>query len=263
MIAAEPVLNVLVYSALAAGVAALGALPFARGGAPRPVWIGGASALAAGLMLGAGYLLIDRGLDRNAWIALVGGAVGVLYSLGARAFSGLDDPTPLEDRSNDASQGAPTGAPDSGSRILLQNGLHAAAEGVAIGVAMTLELRLGIFVALALAVHNVGEAMALTGELRRRGVSTGRAARLAVAINLPQPVLALAVFALGPALATLLPGALGFAAGALVFLVLTELIPDAYLRSTEGLVALLVSATAGAVILAESFFLGAAPGAGP
>lgn len=259
MIATEPVLNVLLYSALAAAVAALGALPFTRGGTPRPIWIGGASALAAGLMLGAGYLLIDRGLEHNAWIALTGGAAGVLYTLGARAFSGLDDLEPLDETSDDLS----SEMPDSGSRVLLQHGLHAAAEGVAIGVAMTLELRLGIFVALALAVHNIGEAMALTGELRQRGISAGRAARLAVAINLPQPVLALAAFALGPALAALLPGALGFAAGALVFLVLTELIPEAYQRSSQALVALLVSGTAAAVILFESFFLGASVGAGP
>jgi len=244
MIAAEPVLNVLLYSALAAGLAALGALPFARGGAPRPVWIGGASALAAGLMLGAGYLLMDRGLDYSAWTTLAGGAAGVAYSLGVQVFSGLSDPQPPANA-----------APDSASQVLLQHGLHAAAEGVAIGVAMVLNLRLGIFVALALAVHNIGEAMALTGELRREGVSAGRAARLAVAINLPQPVLALAAFALGPVLAGLLPGALGFAAASLVFLVLTELVPEAYLRAGKGVVALLVSATAGAVILVESFFL--------
>lgn len=263
MIASEPVLNVLFYSALAAGLAALGALPFAVGGRPRSVWIGGAGALAAGLMLGAGYLLMERGLDRGTWAAVAGGAVGVLYTLGARLFIGADDlPGAREkdaERLSDEDR-KPTADADTPAhripRLLLQHGLHAAAEGSAIGVAMTLHLRLGVFVALALAIHNIGEAMALTNLLRRRQVSTGRAAGLSVVINLPQPVLALAAFALGPVLTGFLPAALGFAAGALVFLVLTELVPEAYPQAGTGVVAFLVSASAGTVVLLESFFVG-------
>jgi len=251
MIASEPVLNVLIYSTLAAALAALGGLPFALGGAPRPAWIGGASALAAGLMLGAGYLLMERGLDLGTWAAVAGGGVGVLYTLAARFFTGLHDPHPAENPSpEDGSDRDPT------SLVLLQHGLHAAAEGVAIGVAMTLNLRLGVFVALALAAHNVGEALALSDLLVSRGASAGRATGLAVAINLPQPVLALAAFALGPVLAGFLPASLGFAAGALAFLVLTELVPEAYAQTGKGAVALMVSSTAGTVILLESFFLG-------
>lgn len=256
MIADEPVLNVLLYSALAAALAVLGALPFALGGRPRPVWIGGAYALAAGLMLGAGYLLMERGLDQSTWTAVAGGAAGVLYTLATRLFTGVGDlaEEPGEAVEARGTAGGP-GGPDHISLLLLQHGLHAAAEGIAIGVAMTLNLRLGVFVALALAIHNIGEGMALTDLLRRRDVPTGRAAGLAVVINLPQPVLALAAFALGPVLAGFLPGALGFAAGALVFLVLTELVPEAYPQAGKGAVSLLVSAAAGAVVLLESFFV--------
>lgn len=256
MIAHEPVLNVLLYSALAAGLAVLGALPFALGGRPRAVWIGAAGALAAGLMLGAGYLLMDRGLDRGTWAAVVGGAGGVLYTLAARLFIGAGDLADEREGEGPATDGDSSPRGDRISLLLLQHGLHAAAEGIAIGVAMTLHLRLGVFVALALAVHNIGEAMSLTDLLRRRQVSTARAAGLSVVINLPQPVLALAAFALGPVLTGFLPAALGFAAGALVFLVLTELVPEAYPQAGKGVVALLVSASAGTVLLLESFFVG-------
>lgn len=257
MIAHEPVLNVLLYSALAAGLAVLGALPFALGGRPRAVWIGAAGALAAGLMLGAGYLLMDRGLDRGIWAAVVGGAGGVVYTLAARLFIGAGDLAQVRGQDEphpDAESPEPGG--DRISLLLLQHGLHAAAEGIAIGVAMTLHLRLGVFVALSLAVHNIGEAMSLTDLLRQRQVSTGRAAGLSVVINLPQPVLALAAFALGPVLSGFLPAALGFAAAALVFLVLTELVPEAYPQAGKGVVAFLVSASAGTVVLLESFFVG-------
>ena len=253
MIVSEPVLNVLLYSTLAAGLAVLGALPFALGGRPRPVWIGSAGALAAGLMLGAGYLLMEWGLDQGTWAAVAGGAAGVAYTLGARLFIGADD---LGGKPEADEPTGSYGKRDRIPRLLLQHGLHAAAEGIAIGVAMTLHLRLGVFVALALAIHNVGEAMWLTDLLRRRRVSLGRAAGLSVVINLPQPVLALAAFALGPVLTGFLPAALGFAAGALVFLVLTELIPEAYPQAGTGVVSFLVSASAGTVVLLESFFVG-------
>lgn len=314
MIATEPVLNVLIYGALAALAAALGALPFALGARPRPAWVGAATALAAGLMLGAGYLLMTRGLGLSppfpaavdpaafdpaavdpgsagrgtaggarpwggwaTWASITGAVAGILYTLGVQAYAGLDELEPGDGGPSDRSEEA---------RLLLQHGLHSAAEGIAIGVAMTLQLSLGIFVALALAVHNVGEAMGLTDRLGRsragggpeRGgtedretpaapravagrAAAGRAAALGVAVNLPQPVLALAAFALGPVLVGFLPAALGFAAGSLIFLVLTELVPAAYPRAGRRLVALLVSVSAAAVVLLESVLL--SPGSGP
>ena len=242
----EPVLAVLLFSSLAAVLAALGVLPFAAGRRPAAVWIASAYALASGLMLGAGYLLMSRGLERGALSVVAGAGLGVLYAWWIKRYTGAH----IFDRRPEApTEDVP------GYKLVLENLLHAAAEGVAIGVAMVLDLRLGVFVALALAVHNVGEAMALTDALRRRGISLGEAAGLCVGTNVPQPLLALAVFALDPVLTALLPAALGFAAGALVFLVLTELLPASYARARRTLIALVVSASAGAVILLEDFFV--------
>ena len=69
----EPVLAVLLFSSLAALLAALGVLPFLAGRRPAAVWIAGAYALASGLMLGAGHLLMSRGLERGA-LSVVAGA---------------------------------------------------------------------------------------------------------------------------------------------------------------------------------------------
>jgi ZIP family zinc transporter len=242
----EPVLAVLLFSSLAALLAVLGVLPFTAGRRPGAVWVAGAYALASGLMLGAGYLLMSHGLERGAASVVAGAATGVLYAWWIKRYTGAH----LEDRRPEAA--AERGV---GYKLLFENMLHGAAEGVAIGVAMVLEIKLGIFVALALAVHNVGEAMAMTDILRRRGISLGEAAGLCIGTNVPQVLLALAVFALDPVLGGLLPAALGFAAGALVFLVLTELLPASYERARGTVVALVVSATAGAVILLEDFFL--------
>ena len=242
----EPVLAVLLFSSLAAMLAVLGVLPFVADRRPASVWIAGAYALASGLMLGAGHLLMSRGLERGAASVVAGAAAGVLYAWWIKRYTGAQ----VDDRRPEAAEEE---APR--YKLLLENLLHAAAEGVAIGVAMVLEIKLGVFVALALAVHNVGESMALTDALRRRGVSIGEAAGLCVGTNVPQPLLALAVFALDPVLTGLLPAALGFAAGSLVFLVLTELLPASYERARGAVIALVVSATAGLVILLEDFFV--------
>jgi zinc transporter ZupT len=55
----------------------------------------------------------------------------------------------------------------------------------------------------------------------------------------------------------LLPWAAGFAAGALLFLVLTELLPGSYERAHRAAVALLVSTAAGLTILAHALLMGA------
>ena len=221
----EPVLAVLLLSTLAAVFGALGALPF---GLPRPpsrAMVGGAYALASGLMLGAGYLLLERGLDRTTIPVVVGAGIGVAYTYAIQLYSGLSD---LRlDGADPAAATQSSGTTDAaiGYKVLLQYALHSAAEGLAIGIAMVLDLRLGIFIALTLAVHNVAESMTLTEILRRRGIGVSEAAGLCVVAKITQPVLALAAFALAPVMKDFLPAALGFTSGCLVFLVLTELLP--------------------------------------
>lgn len=242
----EPVLAVLLFSSLAALLAALGVVPFIGGRQPPAVWIAGAYALASGLMLGSGHLLMSRGLERGALAVVAGAAVGVLYAWWIKRYTGAHVVDRRPETASDAGLGY---------KLLLESMLHAAAEGVAIGVAMVLDLGLGIFLALALAAHNIGEAMALTDTLRRRGISLGAAAGLCVGTNVPQPLLALAVFALEPVLGGLLAAALGFAAGALAFLVLTELLPASYERGRGVVIALVLTVAAGAVLLLEDLFV--------
>ncbi|MEM7351712.1 MAG: ZIP family metal transporter [Acidobacteriota bacterium] len=251
MATSEPVLTVLLYSTLAALAAALGAAPFAFGRRPHEAWIGAAYALASGFMLGAGYLLMSRGLERETLFAVLGGGGGVAYTWWTQRYPGTDrlDTRPGREIS-----------PDVGYKTILQSTLHSASEGVAIGVAMALDPErpyLGIFMALALAVHNVGEGMALTDVLRQRGMTVSESAGLCVVTNVTQPLLAVVAFALSPSLGHFLPAALGFSAGSLVFLVLTELAPASYERASKTMVATLMSVAAAAVVLLAHFFVNA------
>lgn len=240
----EPVVVVLVCSGLAALMTAFGALPFVDSRKKRPRLIGLAEAAAAGLMLGAAYLLMLRALDRGTIWAIVGAGLGVGYTLSIQWYADVQEID--GDRES----------PIFGYKLLLQNFLHSASEGVAIGVAMVLELRLGIFVAFALGVHNIAEGVALSGVLRDRGMKARQAAGVCVAAKSSQPLFALAIFALEPVLGGgWLTPMLGLAAGSLAFLVLTELLPDAYDKTPDEWVASVTTAAAAVVILLEEFLV--------
>lgn len=242
----DPVVVVLFYASLAAAMAALGALPFRFGSGPPAAAVGGAEALAGGMMLGAGYLLMIEALEGDARLAVLGAGLGGLYNLAIQRSTGSDRLELATARPLDLEQAV---------RTILQSTMHAAAEGVAIGVAMVRDLRLGIFLALALGVHNIAEGMSLTAALRRRGTPIMASAGLCVVTNVAQPVLAVFAFAVLPAFPALVTTAIGFAAGSLAYLVLTELVPASYRRASRTLVAIVLSATAALVVLLEGLLL--------
>lgn len=259
--------------ALAAGAAAvltgLGALPFSSHHQKRPRLVGLADALAAGVMLGAGYLLMRGALQSWNFGAIGGAALGVLYTtwvqrraLSAQASQNLEGETGSDQAAIASGASELPGASDASEpkvdrHVVLRQALHSSSEGVAIGVAAAFDLRLGAFVLAALALHNIAEGVALSSVLHRRGHSRLRAAWLCVAAKSAQPVLAVTVFALfsSPSSSVELAAlGLGFGAGALVFLVLTELLPESYRLTDHRAIATLVTVATGAVLFLEDFF---------
>merc|ERR1719412_2421886 len=106
---------------------------------------------------------------------------------------------------------------------------HSAAEGIAVGVAFSKELKdnFGLYVTLLLAVHNVPEGLAVALVLVPRGVSAPLAAFVATLTSVPQPLLALAAYLFVDAFRGLLPLGLAFAAGAMVYVCCHELLFEA------------------------------------
>ena len=241
----EPVLTVLLYASLAALAASLGAAPHAiRGRLALPV-LGWANALAAGLMLGVAYSLMSLSADEG----MVQGAVGALVGLGTVRLTHAGTGTENLDLNRIGEL-----SPAYGYQVVLVNTLHAAYEGVAIGAAMLVSLPFGISMALALAVHNIPEGMVLTAILAERGVRVPHAAILAVATNLNQALLAVVTFSVVGVVPWLLPGVLGFSVGALLYLVLVELLPESYHQAGRTSIAV-VTLVAMAMVVA----LGVAP----
>ncbi len=234
--------TVTVLAVLAAATAGLGALLLTfRRPLPRP-WLGWANALASGLMLGASYVLTEAGLAWPAPATAAGAVIGVVLVVNFHRWIGTAD---LE-RNLTATQAAPYRR-----KIFLTTLVHAAAEGLALGVALTLDLRLGGLMAVALAVHNIAEGATLCAVLEGQGVRLGRAAGLAVVADgptVPAAVGALLAIRNFPALT---PWLLGMAIGALIYLVMVDLLPEAYRQAGHVSIAVLVSITLGAIVLLE------------
>jgi zinc transporter ZupT len=105
--------------------------------------------------------------------------------------------------------------------------VHSIPEGIAIGVGYaTGELRFGLLLAIAIAVHNIPEGMAVSLPLRARGASVATCAAYAILTSIPQPIAAVPAFLLVSLFNPLLAASLGFAGGAMIFLVVSELVPD-------------------------------------
>lgn len=236
----HPTLTVLIYSSLAAATAGVGVLPQALRGRLALSAVGWANALASGLMLGVAYTLLTTGLREG----LVAGGIGALLGIGfVRATHAVTGTGEL-----DIEHLQDTG-PAHGHKLLLADALHAAHEGIAIGVAMALSLPLGIAMAATLAVHNVPEALILARALTGRGMALRRAAGLAVATNLNQILLAVATFTVAGAVPVLLPWATGFSVGALLYLVLVELLPESYRQAGHTSIGLVTLIAMGLVVL--------------
>jgi len=105
--------------------------------------------------------------------------------------------------------------------------IHNLPEGIAIGAGYMHTPQFGLFIAVAIALHNIPEGIAVALPLCHGGICRWKSFRIALYTGLVEPIGALlAAFFLIP-FSSLIPVALAFAAGVMVFISLDELIPIA------------------------------------
>lgn len=219
------------WAALATALATgLGALPFAFVPKLSPRWQSITMAAAGGMMISASvFSLATEALKLGSvWEVVLGMLVGgVFFAWTSRLAS--DGNWTIGDL--DAAQSRQS------VLILLAMFIHSIPEGVAIGVGYaTGEIRFGFLLAFAIAVHNVPEGIAVTLPLRAKGVSLWKCAGYAILTSVPQPVFAVPAFLLVSWFRPLLPAGLGFAGGAMIYLVVEEMLPEAYAGATRNAV---------------------------
>jgi zinc transporter, ZIP family len=211
-------------TALATG---LGAVPLVLARRVAGSWLLGANACAALLMLLASGLLFYQGAVEGAQKMSAGAVVGMVsVALAARWLR----------RRRSWSFESLSGVPARTALIIVAvMTMHSIAEGVGVGVSFGGGDAVGFATSAAIAVHNIPEGLAISLVLVPRGVSVRHAALWSVFSSLPQPLLALPAFLFVEAFSPALPVGLGFAAGAMVWMVMAEIAPEAFRGRHEGI----------------------------
>jgi len=201
--------------------------------------------LASGIMLSASFLgLIPEGLQaakdyplfNSEYLAVgLGLLTGILLVIIARRLiDEVDlDPGTFEEA-------------DFKKMVLILGILtvHSFPEGIAIGVSFA-ELGLGsgiwlgipaiaITMTIAISIHNIPEGVAIAIPFKASGVSNWKTVGAAVFSSVPQPIGAVIAYYFVTQAQQVLPIGYGFAAGAMIYLVLTEFVEEA-MEEAEGL----------------------------
>ena len=231
-------------TALATG---LGALPLLLG---RRIegWLGLGTAVAAGFMAGASVGLFWEGTGSNVGRTVLGAVLGAAFIIATRGA--LRHHRHLE-------FGALRGADALGALMIVGvMTLHSFTEGIGVGVSFGDGAALGALIATAIAVHNIPEGLAISLVLVPRGISVRRAAAWSVFSSLPQPLMAVPAFLLVEWFEPVLPAGLGFAGGAMIWMVGAQLVPDALRTASPASVAGALGAAAVAMIGLQLVLLG-------
>jgi ZIP family zinc transporter len=220
-------------TALATGI---GAVPFYFVRELSDRWTVGLWGLASGIMVAASVfgLLVEATAYGGPLEIGIGLLIGVLLVIGADHI--------LEDADIDPGEYESANF----KKLVLILGIltvHSFPEGVAVGVSFA-ELNalstgagidllgfsipfLALGMTLAIAIHNIPEGISISIPLRNLGVSPRRMVGWSIFSSLPQPIGAVIAFAFVRVAEQLLPIGFGFAAGAMIYLVATEFIPEA------------------------------------
>ena len=188
--------------------------------------------IASGIMATASVVgLIPEGLESGAWTTVAAG----VFAGGLLVFVAKDLLMDAEIDSQAYEEA------DFKKLVLILGVLtvHSFPEGIAIGVSFA-ELDLGggpltelaipalaIAMTIAISIHNIPEGVAISISLRSMGVPEWKMVWWAVFSSLPQPIGAVVAFGFVQLAAPLLPAGFGFAAGAMLYLVVTEFVPAA------------------------------------
>jgi ZIP family zinc transporter len=214
----------------AGGATALGGLALLVLPRPSDRWLDGLLGFTAGVMLAAtAFSLLVPALDEGSVPEVLLGVAA-----GGAALLALDALVPhVHLRFFEAGQHRPREARQA-ALLLSALTIHNVPEGLAVGVAFAAGgTDLGVPVALAIGIQNIPEGFAAAAPLLGVGASRRLAAGIAALTGAVEPPAALLAFAAFGVTSALLPFGLSFAAGAMLYVVVDELIPESHARGNE------------------------------
>ena len=120
-----------------------------------------------------------------------------------------------------------------GTLMAIGISLHNLPEGIAIASGYFFAPEIGVIIAIVVALHNIPEGIAIALPIRMSGASRWGAFRIALLSGLAEPAGAVIAAVFLTTLPELMPFALSFAAGVMVFITVDELIPIAHEHGYE------------------------------
>lgn len=218
----------IVGAGLATGVGGLGLLVLRR---PSDRLLDTLLGFTAGIMLAAtAFSLLVPALELGTIAEVLAGLLA-----GAALLAVMDVALPhVHARFTETGEPATLAARTRATMLLSALTLHNVPEGLAVGVAFAAGgAELGIPVAVAIGVQNIPEGFAAAAPLLAAGAPRGRAVGFAALSGAVEPPAALAAVGAAQVTAALLPFGLGFAAGAMLYVIVDELIPESHARGFE------------------------------
>ncbi len=235
--------NVTLLAGVTAIATGLGALPFlvVRNMSKRVQSL--ATAAAAGAMLGASFGLIMEGMTTvgvasgeesgsGAWRTILGAAIGIVVITASRRLIPSGDGIEISSLQRANARRAVL--------VIAVMTVHSAAEGIGVGVSFGETLEFGLFITAAIAIHNIPEGLAISAVMVPNGTPVWKAASWSMFSSIPQPLLALPAFLFVDAFVWWLPVGLGFAAGAMIWMVVAELLPESFENAAPNAASLAV-----------------------
>jgi ZIP family zinc transporter len=225
----------ILASGLATGLGGIGLLLFR---APSAVALDTLLGFSAGVMLAAtAFSLLVPALDRGSLLEVLVG-----FALGSAFVAALDALVPhahARFREQGRLAAEEVAAEQRGILLLSALTIHNIPEGLAVGVAFAAGgPDLGIPLALAIGIQNIPEGFAAAAPLLAAGMSRRGAARIALATGLVEPPAAFAAFAAFELVGSMLAVGLAFAGGAMLYVIVDELIPESHGRGNERIASL-------------------------
>lgn len=193
---------------------------------------------AAGIMIAASVwsLLIPameqaEELHMIPWVPAAGG-----FILGGLFLFALDHALPHLHPGSEESEG-PKSRLKRTTLLVFAVTLHNIPEGMAVGLSFALSLQAGasftlagaIALALGIGLQNFPEGAAISLPLKKEGCSNSRAFIYGALSGIVEPIAGIATVAIVGTATLIMPWLLSFAAGAMVYVVVEELIPEAHL----------------------------------
>jgi len=193
---------------------------------------------AAGVMIAASVwsLLIPamemaEEVGQPVWLSVGGG-----FAIGGLFLMGLDRLLPHLHIGSTEAEGLPAKLRRT-TMVVLAVTLHNIPEGMAVGLSFAVAARDpaagalagAVALALGMALQNFPEGAAISLPLKSDGVSNGKAFLCGAASGIVEPIFGLLTVLVAGSIGGLMPWILAFAAGAMIYVVVEELIPEAHL----------------------------------